>query len=108
MDALWEDLLASCMAFEGAAESNPWDHRDFTVKGKTFVFTNGPHPEGIKITAKPLPENKAMWLGQEGVSVAGYVGRFGWVSFTIRTEADLAMAKDLIAESYAVISKRRR
>jgi predicted DNA-binding protein (MmcQ/YjbR family) len=109
LDQLWEELYGYCIAFAGAEEANSWEHhRDFKVKGKIFVFTGGLKEDGIHLTAKPLPENRPMWLGQEGFAVAAYVGRFGWLSFTVKTAADLAKAKDLIAESYAMISKKRR
>lgn len=104
--SLWEELKTFCLAFEGAAESFPWDHHDFTVKGKTFVFTSG-DKEPLGITAKPFPENREMFLQLPGVRVAAYVGRFGWLSMTIQDAGALDVAKDMIAESYLMISKTR-
>lgn len=78
----------------------------FKVKGKTFVFTSGDRPR-LLISAKPLPENRDLFLQLPGISVAQYVGRFGWVTAVISDDATYETARDLIAESYSVISKRK-
>lgn len=103
----WEELRAYCLAFEGAVEEYPWNDVVYKVKGKSFVFTSGDRPE-IIITAKPLPENREMFLQLPGVSVAQYVGRFGWLSMKVHDPASFDLAKDLIAESYAVMTKKRK
>lgn len=104
---LWQELRSYCLSFEGAVEEFPWNEVVFKVKGKIFVFTSGDRPV-ITISAKPLPENREMFLGIPGVRVAPYVGRFGWVLMTIQDQASLDLAKDLIAESYAVMANRKR
>ena len=43
-----------------------------------------------------------------GISRAAYVGRFGWISVTIASEADLEFTKNLIANSYALIAPKKR
>lgn len=105
--SLWEELRAYCLAFEGAVEEHPWNEAVFKDKGKTFVFTGGDRA-AIPVSAKPLPENREIFLAMPGVKVAAYVGRFGWLSLTIEDQASLELAKDLIAESYAVIAKKGR
>jgi predicted DNA-binding protein (MmcQ/YjbR family) len=102
----WDELYAYCQAFDGAEEAHPWDHVDFRVKGKTFVFTSGDRVP-IGISAKPLPESREMFLALPGVSVAAYVGRFGWLSMTISDRASLDIAKDMIAESYAGFTAKK-
>ena len=103
----WEELRAYCLAFEGAVEEFPWNDVLFKVKGKTFAFTSGDR-QPIHVTAKPLPENRDMFLALPGVRVAEYVGRFGWLALKVEDKASLELAKDLIAESYTVISKKKR
>jgi len=76
------------------------------VKGKTFAFTGGDQPV-ISVTAKPRPESREMFLQLPSFRVAAYVGRFGWLSMEVTDQAGLEVARDLIAESYAVISKGR-
>ncbi len=105
---LWPELDAFCRAFEGAEEASPWEnHVDFRVKGKTFVFTSGDRPV-LTLSAKPLPETREMFLQLPGVKVAAYVGRFGWLSMSVTDEATLGVAKDMIAESYAQMAKKKR
>jgi hypothetical protein len=41
-----------------------------------------------------------MLLASEKASIAHYVGRFGWVSLRVRNAEELALALDLIDESY--------
>ncbi|HWI61123.1 MAG TPA: MmcQ/YjbR family DNA-binding protein [Symbiobacteriaceae bacterium] len=103
----WDELYAYCRSFDGAVEEHPWDHVDFRVKGKTFVFTSGDRPV-VTITAKPFPENRDMFLQLPGVSVAAYVGRFGWLTVQIQDQAGFEMAKDMIAESYAVLTAKKK
>lgn len=103
----WEELSAYCLSFPGAAEEYPWNDVVYKVKGKSFAFTSGDRPVLI-ITAKPLPENREMFLAIPGVKVAAYIGRFGWVSMEIDNRESLDLARDLIAESYAVITGKRR
>ena len=104
---LWEELKAYCLGFEGVEEAFPWDHHDFRVKGKTFVFTSGDRAS-IHITAKPLPENRELFLQMPGVKVAAYVGRSGWLSMEVTDQATLEVAKDMIAESYANIARKKK
>jgi predicted DNA-binding protein (MmcQ/YjbR family) len=103
----WEELRRYALGFEGAVEEFPWNEVVFKVKGKTFVFTSGDRPE-ITISAKPLPENRALFLSLPGVSVAPYVGRFGWVSMKVTDAASFEIARDLIAESYTVMTAKKR
>ena len=88
-------------------EDYPWNEVVFKVKGKVFTFTSGDRPV-IGISAKPFPENREMFLQLPGVTVAQYVGRFGWLSMKIEDEAGLETAKDMIAESYAMIAKKKK
>lgn len=105
--SLWEELRSYCLAFEGAVEEFPWSDVVFKVKGKVFVFTAGDRPT-ITLSAKPLAENRDMFLQLPGVKVAAYVGRFGWLSMTITDPSSLEIAKDMIAESYAQIAKTKK
>ncbi|MDF2626696.1 MAG: DifB protein [Symbiobacteriaceae bacterium] len=103
----WAELEAFCLSFDKVEVAHPWaDHTDFRIKGKTFVFTSGDRPT-ITISAKPLPDNRQMFLQLPGVSVAAYVGRFGWLTAQITDQASLDMAKDMIAESYQSMTAKK-
>lgn len=101
----WDELRSYCLSFEGSVEEFPWQEVVFKVKKRTFAFTSGDRP-AIIITAKPLPENREMFLQLPGVSVAQYVGRFGWLTMSIVDRASMEIARDLIAESYSLMTKK--
>lgn len=103
---LWQELRTYCLSFDGAEEDFPWNEAVFKIKGKVFVFTSGDRTP-ITLSAKPLPENREMFLQLPGVSVAKYVGRFGWLSMQVVDHAGIEIAKDMIAESYAIIGKKK-
>jgi predicted DNA-binding protein (MmcQ/YjbR family) len=104
----WAELEAHCLSFPGAYADSPWDGVVFRVPGgKIFVFSSGPRPE-VSISVKVPPDLRLVLLGQPGVKVAPYVGRFGWLQITITDDATLALAKDLVGESYALNAPRRR
>lgn len=105
--AYWPELQAFCRSFPDAVEEYPWNEVVYKVKGKVFVFTAGDRPE-VVITVKPLPERRDWALQQPGVSVAQYVGRFGWVTLRMRDATAWELARELIAESYATVSKAKR
>jgi predicted DNA-binding protein (MmcQ/YjbR family) len=102
----WPALQQYCLSFAGAVEEYPWNEVVYKVKGKTFVFTSGDRPE-IVISVKTDPAMRPVWLQQPGVSVAQYVGRFGWLTVRIADQAAFDLAKDMIAESYGLVSGKR-
>ena len=103
----WPDLQAYCLSFVGATEEYPWNDVVYKVKGKSFAFTSGDRPE-IIVSAKTGPENRPIFLQQPGVSVAQYVGRFGWLTIRITDESTYQLARDMIAESYRLITAKKR
>ena len=42
------------------------------------------------------------------MSVAKYVGKYGWVTVELKDDETLAFALDLIDESYAQVAKKKR
>jgi predicted DNA-binding protein (MmcQ/YjbR family) len=91
----------------GADLSHPWGHSVFRVSGKTFVFLGGPDSAGF--TVKPYPGSRDALLSTKKASVSDYIGRFGWVSLKVANQKDLALALQLIDESYEHnIPKRAR
>ena len=60
-----EQALAKlAAAFPETVEENPWDHRAFKVRGKTFVFLSGTPPDQLNVTVK-LPHSGVMALEPE-------------------------------------------
>lgn len=105
--SFWPRLAEYCRSFEGAVEEYPWNDVVYKLKGKVFVFTSGDRSP-IIVSAKPEPEVREALLQQPGVSVAAYVGRFGWLTVAVTDEATLELAQDMIAQSYGLIARKKK
>ena len=58
------------------------------------------HEDPVRLTVKLDPEEREAALTQEFVSVARYVGRYGWVTVHVVDDDVLTMALDWVAESW--------
>ena len=104
--SFFPELQTHCMSFEGAVEEYPWeDHVGWKVKGKLFAISD---PGGVRVTVKSTPERQQALITHPDISVAAYVGRYGWVSVELVSEQTLAIAVDLVTESYSLVAKRRK
>jgi predicted DNA-binding protein (MmcQ/YjbR family) len=100
-------LYDHAAAKPGAELTQPWGHSVFGVAGKNFVWMGNPDQPGL--TVKPYPGSRDVLVSSGKASVAQYIGRFGWVDFHVNNREQLAVALDLIDESYEhVIPKRKR
>src|SRR5688572_13805963 len=99
-----KELRKHCMASPDAAEDYPWEgHVGWKVKGKLFAIGG----EGSnQVTVKSTLDKQAVLILLEGIGTASYVGRFGWVTVTIADKPSLDLAKELIDESYQLVSKK--
>jgi predicted DNA-binding protein (MmcQ/YjbR family) len=88
----------------GAVEEYPWGDVAWKVRGKLFAVT-GQGAAGV--TVKASLEDQAVLVQHPAISIAPYVGRFGWVSIEIGDEETLALACKLIDESYAEVAGPR-
>jgi predicted DNA-binding protein (MmcQ/YjbR family) len=107
----WHPFFATlydhAAAKPGAELTQPWGHSVFGVAGKNFVWMGNPDRPGV--TVKPFPGSRDVLVASNKATVAQYIGRFGWVDFHVKTREQLALALDLIDESYEhVIPKRKR
>ena len=101
----FDKIQAHCLAKAGAVQDEPWPgDTAFKVKGK--IFAMGGHEA---VTVKSSVEKQEMLIMLPHVRKAAYVGRFGWVTVDLVDEETLALAMDLIDESYeAVASKGKK
>jgi predicted DNA-binding protein (MmcQ/YjbR family) len=60
------------------------------------------------VTVKATPEDAEELIEYPHISVAPYVGRYGWVSVAIEDEAALDQALALISMSYDLVRKGSR
>ena len=65
------------------------------------LFALAPLDEGaVLVTLKVTPEEREVALGLPFVSVARYVGRYGWITARVSDEESLAAALEWVRESY--------
>lgn len=84
----------------GAYEDRPWGHPVFKMPpNKVFVFMSEAE-DPVRVTVKLDAEEREAALTQSFVSVAKYVGRYGWVTVQVIDEDVLTMALDWVAESW--------
>jgi len=94
-----------CHAQAGVTEEYPWEAIVFKVKKKVFALCGTEKP--LSITLKPKKENLDAYLYHPAISIASYVGRFGWVTITVENKEVAALALALVQESYDVISTQK-
>ena len=94
-------------SFPGAWEDYPWGDVVYKVGQKIFLFLGGGGDTSI-VTLKATPADADVLATRPGISRAAYIGRYGWISVTIASDADLAFASDLIATSYALVAPKKR
>ena len=95
-------------AFPETREDNPWGHRAFKVRGKTFLFLVA-DGEGLSVSVK-LPESGTLALELPFTEPTGYgLGKSGWVSarFKPGTPVPIDMIGEWLHESYAAIAPRK-
>jgi predicted DNA-binding protein (MmcQ/YjbR family) len=98
--ALWEH----CRAKPDAVEDHPWGETVFKVRGKCFAFLG--LPEGAAVTVKPDADDLDAMLALPFVERAAYIGRYGWVKVRIEDDDALALALELVDQTYEAIAPR--
>jgi predicted DNA-binding protein (MmcQ/YjbR family) len=102
-----ERIKAYCLAKPDAFEDHPWGDIVFKVRGKDKIFCFC-GSESARITVKATPAEQTALIQHPAISVAAYVGRYGWVTVTIPDEETLSLATDLIDRSYELIAPKKR
>jgi len=98
---VFAELRAYCLAKAGAVEEYPWGDTVWKVKGKLFA---GGHKDTAHFTVKATPADQTLLIQHPAISVAQYVGRFGWVTIHVTDAQTRDLAKELIDDSYASIA----
>lgn len=102
-EAVFNEIRAYCLAKPDATEDYPWGEVVWKHKGKVFTFGG---EKSARFTIKSTPDKQAALIMHPQISVAAYVGRFGWVTVEVNDEDTLQIVKDLIDESYDSIARR--
>lgn len=104
-----EDAVARmAAAFPDTREDNPWGHRAFKVRGKTFLFlsTDG---GSLNLSVK-LPTSGVLALALPFTEPTHYgLGKSGWVSAQFKSgeHVPLEMIGEWLHESYAAIAPKK-
>lgn len=105
MSAYLEKLREKSLSLPGAVEDYPWGDIVWKVGGKMFAATG---PSGTSLTVKATLDQQSALIQLPHVSVAKYVGKYGWVTIDLADDETLAFALDLIDESYGQVAKKKR
>lgn len=113
MNAYRSALLDHCLSLPEAVEDHPWGETVVKRGGKVFAFlgTADPSENGSRITLKPDADELPALLALPWVSVAAYVGRYGWITIDVTTPESLELALECVDQSHARLApkqKRRR
>lgn len=105
--ALLASLREHCLTKPGAYEDYPWDQIAFKVapSKKMFCSCFGMIPA---VMMKSTPNEQAALVLHPSISFAPYLGKHGWVQVMLRDEDELALARELIDASYALIAPKPR
>jgi predicted DNA-binding protein (MmcQ/YjbR family) len=99
-----DSLRAYCLAFPRATEKLQWgDALCFKVGGKMFAVLGLDHP---RLSFKCSPETFGELIEREDIHPAPYVGRYKWVMLDRLDAVGDAELKDLIGQSYAMVSAK--
>ena len=100
------ELQAYCLSFEGAYEDYPWGEIVYKVGTKLFAMTGTGLP--MSLTVKASKEDQELLVQLPHVSKAAYVGQHGWVTVEMADDKTWELARELIANSYALVAPKPR
>jgi hypothetical protein len=99
-----DELRAFCLALPGTHEKETWGDAEhagdvtFRVKDKIYLIT-GPDGGSASIRTDRAQQTDLLAAFPEAVSIAPYVGRFGWVN--VRLDGlDPAILEDVIRAAW--------
>src|SRR2546423_2674057 len=99
--ALGERIRGLALGFPEAYEDHPWgDFPVFKVPPNKVFGWLGIDASEARLTVKLTAEERDVALLLPFVSIARYVGRYGWVTATVTDEETLEAALEWLRESY--------
>ena len=88
------------LSFPETYEDAPWGHPVFKVGDNKMFAAMSDGEVSVTLTVKLTPEEREIALHFPHVSVARYVGRYGWVTAEVTDEETLESALEWLRESY--------
>src|SRR5262245_35341838 len=101
------------LSFPETYEDSPWGHPVFKVGDNKMFAGMSKRDDGVALTVKLTSEEREIALHFPHVSVARYVGRYGWVTAVVNDDDSLEKrarmaAGELLAQSAGSFARRRR
>jgi len=93
-------VRALALSFPETYEDSPWGHPVFKVGNNKMFASMSNAEDPLTVTVKLTKEEREIALTIPYVSVARYVGRYGWVTAEVGDEEALDNALEWLRESY--------
>ena len=98
-DGFADRIRALALSFPETYEDEPWGHPVFKVAdNRMFAAISSGLP--VQLTVKLTAEEREIAMLLPFVSVARYVGRYGWITAEVTDEDSLDAALEWVRESY--------
>jgi predicted DNA-binding protein (MmcQ/YjbR family) len=98
-DGFADRIRALALSFPETHEDEPWGHPVFKVAdNRMFAAISSGLP--VRLTVKLTAEEREIAMLLPFVSVARYVGRYGWITAEVTDEDSLHAALEWVRESY--------
>jgi predicted DNA-binding protein (MmcQ/YjbR family) len=88
------------LSFPETYEDSPWGHPVFKVGDNKMFAAMSSSDDRVALTMKLTAEEREIALHFPYVSVARYVGRYGWVTAVVSDDESLETALEWLRESY--------
>jgi predicted DNA-binding protein (MmcQ/YjbR family) len=99
-----EDIRAYCLDLANAWEDYPWGDIVYKVGPKMFAALGA--SDGVtSVTVKATPDDAEVLVQMPHITVAPYVGRYGWVTVAVQDEDALDQVMALISMSYDLVRR---
>jgi predicted DNA-binding protein (MmcQ/YjbR family) len=95
------------LSFPETYEDTPWGHPVFKVGDNKMFAAMSDGDDPVSLTVKLTAEEREIALHMPYVSVARYVGRYGWVTATVTDDESLENALEWMRASYWLKAPKR-
>ena len=98
-DRFADRIRALALSFPETYEDEPWGHPVFKVS-ENRMFGSMSSESPVRLTVKLTRKEREIAMLLPIVSIARYVGRYGWITAEMTDEESLEAALEWLRESY--------
>jgi len=100
-ESIEQRIRELALSFPETYEDHPWGDFPVFKVGENKVFAGLTiEPKAVQLTLKLTAEEREVAHLLPYVSIARYVGRYGWITATVTDEETLTAALEWLRESY--------